>query len=69
MLIMFFVVKFDPLDHGLIINEQALNLTSNFSNRYRDTVSVNEFWEEFKSRKMQEFERKDGQAGKYDLTF
>jgi len=43
-------VKFDPLDADLLINEQAIYMTSNFSNKFRDTLKLSDFKSEFKEK-------------------
>lgn len=50
---MSFVVKchfrIDPIDAGLIINEQAINLTSQYTDEVRDKVEVSQFLEDVRS--------------------
>jgi hypothetical protein len=38
--IMFTKVTVDPIDSGVIIDEQAINLTSQFTNEMRDRITV-----------------------------
>jgi len=35
--------RIDPFDSNLLLNEQAINLTSQFTNEVRDRILVNEF--------------------------
>jgi len=37
---MFTKVTVDPIDSGVIIDEQAINLTSQFTNEMRDRITV-----------------------------
>jgi hypothetical protein len=38
--IMFTKATVDPIDSGVIIDEQAINLTSQFTNEMRDRITV-----------------------------
>ena len=42
-------VKFDPIDADMIINEQAINLTSQHTDNFRNLVTVEDFFEEIKN--------------------
>jgi len=42
-------VKFDPIDADMIINEQAINLTSQHTDNFRNLVMVEDFFEEIKN--------------------
>jgi hypothetical protein len=39
----------DPIDAGLIINEQAMNLTSQYTDEVREQVTTTKFFEEVRS--------------------
>jgi hypothetical protein len=41
--------RIDPNDWGLIINEQAINLTSQFADEVRECVTIEEFVNEVRS--------------------
>ena len=47
MVIISFVVmryyRVDPIDAGLILNEQAINVTSQYSDEVRDKLAMSEF--------------------------
>ena len=42
-----FYLNFDPVDSELIINEQALHLTSRYNNKFMSIISTSKFKEEF----------------------
>ena len=41
--------RIDPIDHDLILHEQALNLTSQYTNEVRDQIKIETFIEEVRS--------------------
>ena len=45
--------KIDPIDADMIINEQAINLTSQHTDNFRVLVLVDDFFEEMKNSKFQ----------------
>jgi len=45
------IVRFDPIDADMIINEQAINLTSQHTETFRNLVMLEDFKEEMKSNK------------------
>lgn len=40
--------RVDPIDAGLILNEQAINVTSQYSDEVRNQLSMNEFVNELR---------------------
>ena len=40
--------KFDPIDANLLINEQAINLTTQFTDNFREYVTLDDFMQEVK---------------------
>ena len=53
LVIMAFILHYhfhiDPIDAGLLINEQAINLTSQYTEEVRDQVELNQFFEDVRS--------------------
>jgi hypothetical protein len=43
------IYRLDPNDFGLIINEQAINLTSQFTNEVRKYITMEEFIQEIRT--------------------
>lgn len=41
--------RIDPIDCGLLVNEQAINLTSQYTDEVRDQVTLDQFIEELRS--------------------
>ena len=43
--------RLDPIDQELIINEQAINLTSQYTDNFRTYVNLDDFIQELKNSK------------------
>lgn len=59
-------IKIDPIDHNLLINEQALHLTSKLSKKFRNIISLDKFKKEYIDSQIEKYSERNNSMWSFD---